>query len=1239
MTSNVGTMTRVHRLTQRGRFVDHRQTRLPEQLLGILILRLQPGNEVAIAAIFASHLARGVVLQDLTKQPRTAPAIHQNVMAGPDHLVLLGAQLQQGHPLQSRFGQVEAQRAISAGELGNRRLAAILPTPIEHLHLQRRLAMDDLQRLGQAVLPMETGAQDRLTHNDELPGPAETLHVEALDRQADLLHVEAAAVIRQRMEQHAFLHRRQRIDVFDQFRRHRQGIELRLIQLRQRVVGGAGGLRVCQRNHCGQFLHRLLLEQVFGREANALLPRAADQLNRDDRITAEGEEIVGHADLLDLQNVLPDLGQLLLQRRRRRDVIALCLAGIRCRQSLAIKFAVGCQRQLFEEQPLRRHHVVRQMRLERGLQLSTQRVQLRGALIGLGRYHISHQLLAANAVDRQHHAFAHAGLGQQTRFDFTQFNTEAAHLDLMVDAADVFDTAVVHETRQVAGAVHALAVARQRVGHETFGGQARAQQIATGDAFTGQIQLRCDADRRLLQLLVEQVRSGIAQRPADIGLATEFATGPGRIRGVFGRPVQVVNVGDRSFAVQGVDQRLLERLAGQIDDAHARRDLADALQRGNRRRHSVDQAHLITLGQVRQLQGIARHDHGPAARQGDENLPHRQVEAHRRRGQHALQIVLAVDLGGPVNQRLYVAMGDGHAFRFAGGTGGVDHVGQIGRVGARRQVVRCLRGERFATGLDQHHVCFAGRQLRQQRMLGQQDFRLAVIEHVGHAVGRVVRVQRHVGAAGLEHRHQGDHQFRRTRQRHADAHFCGDTQRHQMPGQLVCAAVQFAVTQGHAGMTQRQCLRMCCDPRFKALRNQPLGRISRVIVVPLRQRLTLGQRQQTDLAECPLRRCDKLLEHFTQMRGQSEHAALGEVFGEVVEIEVEHFAGAGNQGQTVVGLLAMLQTGKTQPARIGLQRFGHRVVLEHQQSVEQRFATQCGQTLNVLQRRLFVVAQQQVLVLHAAHPIADAEAGLRAGDHRQGVDEQPQLLLDARQIHRTPGYRGAKRNGGLAGVALQHQQPRGLHQTVEGHLLLTGEAVQALGQRFIEMQTMHLFARPRHGASVAGRGQSGRLVEFGQLPAPEFLRGCLVLALQPDQKIAIATLRARHRLAGVILQHLAEHPRVAPAIHEDVVAGKNQSMAVVGSAQQAQAQQRRILQIEPAFTVGLRPRFKQRRQIGGIAHIDFRHFQGQLAVDHLQRCIEAIAAPDETGAQHFMAINHPLPGLLEPRNVEAVDVQ
>ena len=135
-----------------------------------------------------------------------------------------------------------------------------------------------------------------------------------------------------------------------------------------------------------------------------------------------------------------------------------------------------------------------------------------------------------------------------------------------------------------------------------------------------------------------------------------------------------------------------------------RRNLPGALQRSNRRRHGVDQAHLIALRQVRQLQGVARHDRANRRGEGDENLPHRQVEAHRRRGQHALQIVFAVDLGGPVNQRLHVAMGNGHAFRFAGGAGGVDHVGQIRRIALRRQIVRRLRGKRLSARLDQHHL-------------------------------------------------------------------------------------------------------------------------------------------------------------------------------------------------------------------------------------------------------------------------------------------------------------------------------------------------------------------------------------------------------------------------------------------------------------------------------------------------------------------------------------------------------
>ncbi|MNM80494.1 hypothetical protein D3C81_924650 [compost metagenome] len=439
----------------------------------------------------------------------------------------------------------------------------------------------------------------------------------------------------------------------------------------------------------------------------------------------------------------------------------------------------------------------------------------------------------------------------------------------MIDTPDVFDPAVIAEASQVAGAVHAFAAAREWIGHETFGGQAGAEQIATGDAVAGQVQFGRHAQRRLLQLTIKQVRRGVDQRPADVRQTTQFAAGAGRIGGVFRRPVQVVDVLHRRLAVERVDQALLQWLAGEVDNAHARRNLPGALQRGNRRRHGVDQAHLIALRQVRQFQGIARHDDRAAACEGDEDLPHRQVEAHRSRRQYTLQIVFAVDLGGPVNQRLHVAMGNGHAFRLAGRAGGVDHVGQIGRISPRRKIVRRLLGKCCTTRLDQHHLRIGLRQLRQQRLLREQDFRLTVVEHVGHAIRRVIRVQRHIGATGLEHRHQGNDQLRRTRHRHAYTDFRTDTQCDKMMSQLVGALIELGIAQGDAGMTQRQCLRMCRDATFKTLRDQPLSRIRGLMVVPLRQGLAFGEWQQAGLTEQTLRRLDELTQHFFQMPRQT----------------------------------------------------------------------------------------------------------------------------------------------------------------------------------------------------------------------------------------------------------------------------------------------------------------------------------------------------------------------------------
>ncbi len=182
-----------------------------------------------------------------------------------------------------------------------------------------------------------------------------------------------------------------------------------------------------------------------------------------------------------------------------------------------------------------------------------------------------------------------------------------------------------------------------------------------------------------------------------------------------------------------------------------------------------------------------------------------------------------------------------------------------------------------------------------------------------------------------------------------------------------------------------------------------------------------------------------------EMRRQLQNTFGTEVLPVVTETHRQHVVGLDHQRQRVMCLFLIAQVAERQTVRRALQGFRHRVVFKHQYVVEQRLATVPCQTLNSVKRCVFMLAQGDIFRLHLLHPVADGLFRTRAGDHRQGVDEQAQLLLDARQFSRTPGHCGAKGHAGLAGVALQQQQPGRLHQRVERHVLFAGKLAQTPG--------------------------------------------------------------------------------------------------------------------------------------------------------------------------------------------------
>ena len=91
--------------------------------------------------------------------------------------------------------------------------------------------------------------------------------------------------------------------------------------------------------------------------------------------------------------------------------------------------------------------------------------------------------------------------------------------------------------------------------------------------------------------------------------------------------------------------------------------------------------------------------------------------------------------------------------------------------------------------------------------LGQQQLHTTVLQHVGQAITRILGVQRHISATGLEHRQQANHHLHRALCRQPHQHIRANPGRHQAMCQAIGPGVQRAVTQGLPRENQGRCIR------------------------------------------------------------------------------------------------------------------------------------------------------------------------------------------------------------------------------------------------------------------------------------------------------------------------------------------------------------------------------------------------------------------------------------------------
>ena len=212
-----------------------------------------------------------------------------------------------GQRLQSSFGR----GMIAPVQLDNRQFGM----PIHRLH-----------RLGHAVAPAERSAQHLMAFEQGLPGGAKTLHLQAFNRHAQLVDVQIKLGRLDAMEQHALLHRRQRVNIVQLIAITRQRVGCKG---KRRSIKGFKPLRLGSLRQCRQRTDGLCGKQLFGGKGQPTGPGTAHRLQRDDRITAQLEEVLGDANRLQPQQLLPDLNQQHLGRSAWRDTFSHLPAGLR----------------------------------------------------------------------------------------------------------------------------------------------------------------------------------------------------------------------------------------------------------------------------------------------------------------------------------------------------------------------------------------------------------------------------------------------------------------------------------------------------------------------------------------------------------------------------------------------------------------------------------------------------------------------------------------------------------------------------------------------------------------------------------------------------------------------------------------------------------------------------------------------------------------------------------------------
>ncbi|RMQ82266.1 hypothetical protein ALP97_05270 [Pseudomonas salomonii] len=380
-------------------------------------------------------------------------------------------------------------------------------------------------------------------------------------------------------------------------------------------------------------------------------------------------------------------------------------------------------------------------------------------------------------------------------------------------------------------------------------------------------------------------------------------------------------------------------------------------------------------------------------------------------------------IGGHARKLGQRRMIDRHTFGLAGGSGGVNHVGQVVLVDLDLRVALAVVGQPRIRHVQRRHAFW---QWHRHMGLRQHHTHTAVLQHMQQAFTRVLRVQRHIRAAGLEHGQHANHHLERALDRHTHPHFRADTARDQRMRQAIGLAIQLGIADGVFVQAQRNRLRALLHLGLEQPVNACRRFERRATLVPGIQQVTLFCiDQHGQLRHTGVRTPDNRAQQALPMLGHALHSGCVKQVSGVGQRRPDTLRGFLSIQAKVelCALAAPLQRLNGQARQLqfatGFMRFS--LVVEHH--LEQRVMAQAALRLQcfdkLLERQILVALGFECALLDLGQQLAEGHLPVDISLEHLGIDEEADKALRFCAI--TVGDRHTNANIRLPAVAIQQR--------------------------------------------------------------------------------------------------------------------------------------------------------------------------------------------------------------------------